>query len=400
MGARWMLAGLALVVSGVLCGADSAAAAPAASTAPTTSTTSTTSATTPTAPPPARSAPLAAEPLPSIYFTPAAVSFSQTFVTPKSGSEAPTNVIMINDTQEQNELRLRLLATTDEHWLILQIENPVLIDAQTAIGETLSEENITDFRSSSIFFDGSLVRQSGGVPQYLNLSLNTPHQPATSLKSVVATVDLILAKDDSIKSTTVKIGNEESEPLPIDDCDMTFQKVEGRVEIKYSLRSFGMIKSLTFIDSNGQPCTGHMRFQRSDDKKFVSTLQFPNRNVTSAVVEYYGTTRSVQATVRLKNVPLLGLASQRQLEPHRADAVHEIPRKAALRTPPVGLPGGGIIVTTGIVPAGAPAAPAAPAPIASAPAHPASPGAVTGAAPATPATLAAPTPVPPPVPAP
>jgi len=368
MGGRWKLAGLALVVSGALAAADSAAPSPAVASAVATSP--------------------AAEPLPGIYFTPAAVSFAQTFVTPKRSGETPNGVIMINDTQEQNELRLRILATTDEHWLILQIENPVLIDAQTAIGETLSEENIADFRSTSIFFDGSLVRQSGGVPQYLNLSLNTPHQPTTSLKSVVATVDLILAKDDSIKSTSVKIGNEESEPLPIDDCDMTFEKIDGRVEIKYSLRSFGMIKSMTFIDSNGQPCTGHMRFQRSDDKKFVSTLQFPNRNVTSVVLEYYGTTRSVQATVRMKNVPLLGLASPRQLEAHRADAVHEIPRKTAARTPPAGGLGGGIIVTTGMMPPEAPVAPAA----AVAPAAPAPPPAAAPPAAVTPVAPVAPVP--------
>ena len=370
MGGRWKLAGLALVLSGALSAADSAAPTPAGAPAP------------PLAPGSDVAPPPAVEPLPGIYFTPAAVSFAQTFVTPKPTGDAPNGVIMINDTQEQNELRLRILATTDEHWLILQIENPVLIDAQTAIGETLSEENIADFRSTSIFFDGSLVRQSGGVPQYMNLSLNTPHQPATSLKSVVATVDLILAKDDSIKSTTVKIGNDESEPLPIDDCDMTFQKVDGRVEIKYSLRSFGMIKSMTFIDSNGQSCVGHMRFQRSDDKKFVSTLQFPNRNVTSVILEYYGTTRSVQATVRLKNVPLLGLSSPRQLEPHRADAVHEIPRKVPARTTPAGAPGGGIIVTTGVVP---PEAPVPPAPAAS-------PAAVVPGAPPAPAAPPAPVP--------
>jgi len=349
MGGRWELAACALLLAGVLSAADSAAAGPAG---------------TPTGGAPAE-APPAPEPLPGIYFTPSAVSFSQTFLPPKPTADAPNGLVMINETQEQNELRLRFLATTDEHWLILQIENPVLIDAQTATGETLSEENSADFRSTSIFFDGSLMRQSGGVPQYMNLSLNTPHQPATSLKSVVATVDLVLAKDDSIKSTTVKITNEESEPLPIDNCDMTFQKIDGRVDIKYTLRSFGMLKSMNFIDSNGQPCVGRMRFQRSDDKKYVSTLQFPNRNVTSVVLEYYGTTRTVQATVRMKNVPLLGLGSPRQLEAHRADAVHEVQKAVAAPTPPAASP-------LAAVPAGAPAAPAgAPATPAGAPAAPA-----------------------------
>jgi hypothetical protein len=277
------------------------------------------------APPDSAAAPAT---LPGIYFAPAGVSINETFKSDPPTSGSSRQIIMFNGMADANSMKLKILATTDEHWQILKVENPVLIDAQTASGEALLSPSM-DESHFSYFVDSGFVHQGPLPPSYVNLNLAIPQHPTTSLRTLVATVDLIVTKDDAIKSAKIKITNDESDPPMADGCDVTFTKIDDKVKVKYTMGASAFIKSMTFLDAAGETCTGHTVSQGMDTSKINMTMQFAGKVPITVALEYFGDIHRVQATLRLKGYPLIGVGSARELEAHPADSVHEVIKPVA-----------------------------------------------------------------------
>jgi hypothetical protein len=263
-------------------------------------------------------------------------------------------------------LTVNLSATTDAQWLVLSTEHARALEATTSLGESLLDDTpatgpgaiqVNGFRFNVAAF--SSVGEHRG-PHLIALTLLAPRQPASSLHQLVAIVDLLLAKEDSVKTVKAKLGVDDINPLgPSSSCDITVKKNDGNVTVSLGEGAEDIIRSMSFLDDSGNSFKGMQRGMGFSGKRTSTTYAFGNVNVTTVSIDYYSDIRKVQATFELDNLPIVGLTTPHEQEPKRAVTVTEVVAAAVPAAKPPAAPaaaGAGAAAA----PAPAPAAPDVP----------------------------------------